>query len=209
MDELRSDRIPSDDEEYGRDGSIRDCFTDRGHDGVVGDVDAVRSLIAHAGHVAAFHGAVQKRLLAGVFAVGQLLFAVAEAEGEAKLVGVDLFMGERGLVAERSQRPALCGFNAHGIDLDSAERVVDDLRVGRSRNCSIRANSDGQNGGHGHGHLSGCGVAADAAVRGAGQGNRRSARAARSVNGIGSRSGNGEGCDHADKGRCKIYLYAH
>ena len=89
--------------------------------------------------------------------------------GEAELVGVDLFVGKGGLVTERGQRPALRGFDAHGIDLDSAEGVVDDLRIGCSGNRAVRADSDGQHGGHGHGHLGGCGVAADAAVSGAGR----------------------------------------
>jgi len=107
-------------------------------------------------------------------------------------------MGERGLVAERSQRPALRGFDAHGIDLDSAEGIVDDLRVGRSGNGAVRANSDGQHSGDGHGHLGGSGIAADAAVSSAGQSNRRSAGAAGCVNSVCSRSRNGEGCEHTD-----------
>ena len=94
--------------------------------------------------------------------------------------------------------PILRGFDAHGIDLDSAEGIVDDLRVGRSRNCSIRANSDGQNGGHGHGHLSGCGVAADAAVSGGRERDTGCAGASRSVNGVGSGSGNGERSEHTN-----------
>ena len=107
-------------------------------------------------------------------------------------------MGERGLVTERSQRPALRGFDAHGIDLDCAEGIVDDLRIRCGGNGAVGANSDGQNGRNSDAHFGGCGVAADAAVRGAGQGNRRSASAARSVHGVGSGSGNGEGCEHTN-----------
>ena len=107
-------------------------------------------------------------------------------------------MGKGGLVTERSQRPALCGFNAHGIDLDSAEGIVDDLRVGRSRNRSIRANSDGQNGRNSDAHFGGCGVAADAAVSGGRECDTGCAGASRSVNGVGSGSADCKACHQAD-----------
>jgi len=54
---------------------------------------------------------VKKRLLAGVLAIGDLCSAIAEGDGEAKLIAVDLFVRQRCLVAERSQRPTLRGFD--------------------------------------------------------------------------------------------------
>ena len=55
-------------------------------------------------------------------------------------------MGERGLVAERSQRPALCGFDGNTVGLDPARTVVGDFGVRCGADRAIRANSDGQNG---------------------------------------------------------------
>ena len=107
-------------------------------------------------------------------------------------------MGERGLVAERSQRPALRGFDAHGIDLDSAERVVDDLRIRCGGNGAVRANSDGQDGRNSDAHLRGRRIAADRTVSGGREGDTGSAGAARSVNSVGSGSGNGKGCEHTN-----------
>ena len=107
-------------------------------------------------------------------------------------------MGKGGLVTERGQRPALCSFNGNAVDLDRAEAVVDDLGVGRSRNSAVSANGNRKDGGYGHGHLRSCGVAADAAVSSAGQSNGRSASAAGCVNGVCSRSRNGEGCEHTN-----------
>ena len=124
---MRSDRIPSDDEQDACDGGVGHGFADGRNDGVIGNTDAVCRGVAHAGHEAAFDRAVQKRLLAGVFAVGQLPFAVAKGNLETELVAVDLFVGKGGLVTERSQRPALCGFDGNAVDLDRAEAVVDDI----------------------------------------------------------------------------------
>ena len=107
-------------------------------------------------------------------------------------------MGEGVLAAERGQRPTLRGFDAHGIDLDSAIAVVNDLRVGSGRNGTVRTNGDGQHSRHDYGHFSSRGITIKASVCGAGQGNRRSASAARSVHGVGSGSGNGEGCEHTN-----------
>ena len=165
--------------------------------------------IAHAGHIAALDGIRQKSLLAGILVVRCRSDAVTNGKLETELVGVNFLASEGCLVTERGQMPILRGFDAHGIDLDCAERVVDDLRIGGGADSAIRTNGDGQNGRNSDAHFGGCGVAANAAVSGRRERDAGRAGAARSVNGIGSRSGNGEGCDHADKGRCKIYLYAH
>ena len=142
----RLDCIPSNNEQDACDCSVGDRFGNRSHNGVIRNADAVRGGIAHAGHVAALDSSVQKGLLGSVLVIGQLLFTVAERDLETELVGVDLFMGERGLVAERSQRPALRGFDAYGVDFDGAEGVVNDLCIGRSGNGAVGADSDGQNG---------------------------------------------------------------
>ena len=107
-------------------------------------------------------------------------------------------MGKGGLVAERSQRPALRGFDAHGIDLDCAEGVVDDLRIGGGGNIAVSANGNRKDGGYGHGHLSGCGITAKAAISGGRERDTGSAGAAGCVNGVYSRSRNGEGCEHTN-----------
>ena len=108
-------------------------------------------------------------------------------------------MGKGGLVTERSQRPALRGFNAHRVDLDCTKTVVDDLGIGRGGNGAVSANGNRKDGRYGHGHLSGRGIAADAAVSGAGQGDGGSACAARCVNRVGSGCRNCERSDHADR----------
>ena len=84
MNELRLDRIPSDDEQDACDGGVGHGFADGRNDGVIGNTDAVRRGVTHAGHEATFNSSVQKRLLGSVLVVGHLLFAVAEAEREAK-----------------------------------------------------------------------------------------------------------------------------
>ena len=107
-------------------------------------------------------------------------------------------MREGGFIAKRCQRPALCGFDADGVDLDCAERIVDDLRVRCGTDRAIRADCDGQDGGNSDAHFGGCGIAADAAIRSGGQGNGRSASAARSVNRVGGRRADCKACHQAD-----------
>ena len=63
------DRIPRDDEEYGRDSDVRHGFADGRDNGVIGNCDRVGGGVAHTGHEAAFNGTGQKRLLGSVLVV--------------------------------------------------------------------------------------------------------------------------------------------
>ena len=168
------------------------------HDGVIGNVDAVGSLVAHAGHEAALYGSVQKGLGGGVLGVGLLGSAAAEGDSKTELVGVDLLTSQCGLVAKGGEAPALRSFNGNGADLDSAEGVVDDLRVGGSGNRTVCADGDRQNGGNCDGHLGGCGIAAQRTVCSAGERDVGRAGASGGVHGVGGGSADGEGCNHAD-----------
>ena len=95
LDELRSDCIPSDDEQNAGDSGVRHSFTDRRNNGVIGDANAVCGGITHAAHEAALDSSVQKGLLGSVLVVGQLLFTVAERDLKTELVGINLFLGKR------------------------------------------------------------------------------------------------------------------
>ena len=64
---------------------------------------------------------------------------------------------------------------------------------------AIRAISNREHGGHCHGHLSGRGIAANAAVGGGRERDTGSAGAAGCVNSVGSGCGNYERSDHADR----------
>ncbi len=188
-----------DDEQDACDGGVGHGFGYGRHDGVIGNVNAVGSLVAHTGHKAAFHGSVQKSLGGGVLGIGLLGRAAAEGDSETKLVGVDLFTGQRRLVAKGSEAPALGGFNGNRADLDRTEGVIDDLGISGSRNRAVRADGDGQNGGDGDAHFGGCGIAAQRAVCGAGERDVGRAGAAGGIHGVGGGSADGEGCNHADR----------
>ena len=107
-------------------------------------------------------------------------------------------MGEGVLAAERGQRPALRGFDRNTVDLNSAEAVVNDLRVGRGGNSAVNANSNREDGRHDYGHFGSCRVAADAAVSGGRERDAGSAGAARSINRVGSGSADCKACHQAD-----------
>ena len=90
----------------GRDGSVDDSFGDRADDGVIRDADGVRSLVAIAGHIAAFNGTVDEGLGSRILGIGELLRAAAQRELEADHVAVHLDLGKAVLAAERGQLPA-------------------------------------------------------------------------------------------------------
>ena len=108
-------------------------------------------------------------------------------------------MGEGVLAAERGQRPTLRGFDGNIRNFYCTKRIVDDLRVGRGGNSAVSANSNREDGRHDYGHFGSCRVAADAAVSGGRERDTGCAGSSRSVNGVGSGSGNGERSDHADR----------
>ena len=146
MDGCGLDRIPADHEQNGRNGSVDDSFGDWADDGVIRDADGVCSLVAVAGHIAAFDGTVDESLGSCILRIGELLRAASQSELEADHVAVHLDLGKAVLAAERGQLPAGTGFDLDVVNLDRAKGIVGDADIRGRRDRAVRTNCDGEDG---------------------------------------------------------------
>ena len=200
MDGCGLNRIPADHEQNGRDGSVDDSFGDRADDGVIRDADGVRSLVAIAGHIAAFNGTVDEGLGSRILGIGELLRAASQRELETDHVAVHLDLGKAVLAAERGQLPAGTGFDLDVVNLDRAKGIVGDADVGGRRDRAVRTNCNGEDGRDGDIHLGRSRIAVKRPVRGGRQADAGGTGAAGDIHrgGFGSGCADGETCHEAD-----------
>ena len=210
MDGCGLNRIPADHEQNGRDGSVDDSFGDRADNGVIRDADGVCSLVAVAGHIAAFDGTVDEGLGSRILRIGELLRAASQSELEANHVAVHLDLGKAVLAAERGQLPAGTGFDLDIVDLNCAKGIVGDADVGGCRDRAVRTNCNGEDGRDGDIHLGRSRITVECAVRGGRQADAGGTGAAGDVyrGGFGSGCANGETCHKAD-GEEQGYEFLH
>ena len=210
MDGCGLDRIPADHEQNGRNGSVDDSFGDRADDGVIRDADGVRSLVAVAGHIAAFDGTVDEGLGSRILRIGELLRAASQSELEADHVAVHLDLGKAVFAAECSQLPAGTGFDLDIVDLNCAKGIVGDADIRGRRDRAVRTNCDGEDGRDGDVHLRGGGITVEGAVRGGRQADAGGTGAAGNVyrGRFGSGRADGETCHEAD-GEEQGYEFLH
>ena len=200
MDGCGLDRIPADHEQNGRDGSVDDSFGDRADDGVIRDANGVCSLVAVAGHIAAFDGTVDEGLGSRILGIGELLRAAAKRELEADHVAVHLDLGKAVLAAERGQLPAGTGFDLDVVNLDRAKGIVGDADIRGRRDRAVCADCNGEDGRDHNIHLCGSGITVEGAIRGGRQADAGGTGTAGDIHrgGLGSRCTDGKACHEAD-----------
>lgn len=190
--------VPLDHEYHSGDGGGGYGSGQRGDNGGIVHIDGVAGGIADAGHIAADYRRGNERLGGVVGSVGLHGGTATDTHCEAELVGIDLFFGKRGLVAERGQLPAALGGDGDGLHANRAVGIVDDLAVSSGRDVAGLAHRHRQRGRNSNAHRGSGRVAADTAIIGGAEIDRRGAGAAGCTDIIG-KSGSGHGADHAER----------